>query len=117
MQIGALYGWAATLVNDDSAEQLQHLTASLPATFGLVYTLALAFAYLPTTIIMKRRVMSVARLTADVETATQRETWLSDQGLLFPFSSGMGQLLAVLGPALVGGPVTSLVASLMGAGA
>lgn len=107
-EIAALFSWASSVARPEVADHIQYVASSLPACFGVAYTLALAAAYVPTSAFITTHTNVLAR-AFETHTPKKHRKWLARHGLELSGSQGLARVAAVLGPALFGGPVNALL--------
>lgn len=107
-----IFEWALayTSQEEQAVEAGRILISNLLAMDGGFYTLVLAAAYLPATVILRRR----AELTMDsAGQEAEEEAKFKQHGLALSFTESFPRILAILGPVLVG-PIGELLTTVLG---
>jgi hypothetical protein len=101
-EVFVLYRYAALAV--EPAEAALALARSVSSAVGITFSALLAIAYLVPWIDLRSRVDALYRnaLSAHPELLAKREDWLRVNGVSTSAWTGIGRILALLGPALAG---------------
>ena len=103
----AIFQWALayTSQEEQAVEAARLFISNLLTMDGGFYTLILAAAYLPASLILQRRAQRLPDLPVE---EPEKEKKLKEHGLVFSWAESFPRILAILGPFLVG-PVGELL--------
>jgi hypothetical protein len=95
-----IYEWSlAYLVQDETTAVVRTFLETLLTMEGVFYTLVLAAAYLPASLVLLRRAQLLVEPTLST---TEKEASLKEYGLTFSLKDSLPRILAILGPFLTG---------------
>ncbi len=105
LQLSASFNWALAAIHSEPASvtaTLKEIMASLINSRAVYYTILLATIYVPGMLRVRRCAFELAEKKESLKTATAREQWLKDHGLLASSTGQIPRFAALLSPILTG---------------
>jgi hypothetical protein len=110
VEVTALYTWAASLTDPKLHWGVEgnEIAQSMGLLTGSFYSILLAAIFLPVFAVLRTQAERLADLANPTNLGAVRSKWLADNSLEASIPKQIISLLAVLAPAIAGGPITKL---------
>lgn len=116
----AVYNWSLTMIepailisNSENSikyyEEASQVSSAMGALNGMFYTMLMITIFAPTFLILRNKSMDLAKKANPNKSQTEIQNWLKSKNLDQGFSEQIIPILSTLGPALIGGPLISLL--------